>query len=350
MTNRGTLRVACVGAGYFSQFHLEAWSRMTDVELCALCELDPAKAKQAADRYQIPRVYDNVESMLDEQQPDCVDIITRPDSHLALVQLAAKRGIDVICQKPVAPTFEEASALVQTAKDANIRCMIHENFRFQPWHREIKRLIEQGVIGDQLHSISCQTRMGDGWQQDAYQARQPYFVDMPQFLIFETGVHFIDVYRYLFGEIDGVFASLQRLNPRIAGEDSGMILFEFASGARGIWDANRFNEPNCATPRYTFGRFLIEGNGGSIRLADDGQMTIQSLGQAEVVHPYPHGQQQFASDCVFTTQLHFVDALRNRTAFETDGVEYLKTLRVQQAIYQSATTGQPVRQIMTGAI
>ncbi len=73
--------------------------------------------------------------------------------------------------------------------------MVHDNFRFQPWHREFRRLLDAGAIG-RLHSISCRTRMGDGWQPDAYLARQPYFRTMPQLLIYETGVHFIDVYRY----------------------------------------------------------------------------------------------------------------------------------------------------------
>ena len=52
--------------------------------------------------------------------------------------------------------------------------------------------LDLGTIG-RLHSISCRTRMGDGWQTDAYLARQPYFRTMPQLLVYETGVHFIDV-------------------------------------------------------------------------------------------------------------------------------------------------------------
>ncbi|EMI21645.1 oxidoreductase domain-containing protein [Rhodopirellula maiorica SM1] len=341
-------RGVAVGAGYFSHFHFDAWNRIPNAELVAICDVDRHKADSVANQYQIANVYDDVQSMLRAEQPDFIDIITRPDSHLELVRIAANLGIDVICQKPLAPTIDEAAELVDVANAAGIRLMVHENFRFQPWYREMSRLISGGVVGETLHTLNVRTRMGDGWQADAYQARQPYFATMPQLLVFETGVHFIDTFRFLAGEIEGVFASLRRLNPNIAGEDTGMILFEFASGARGLWDASRYHESEAADPRYTFGECLIETDGGSIRLSSDGQITTQKLGNPVVSHTYDHHHRGFAGDCVYHTQKHFVDSLCNATPFETSGEEYLKTLRVQAAIYQSAETGLPVRGLATG--
>lgn len=331
-----------VGAGYFSQFHYEAWSRMPEVQLAAIVDIEADRAAATAAQYGIAHTYDSLVQALDTHQPNFVDIITRPDSHLELVRLAADRSVDVICQKPLAPSLSEAEEIVRIADAAGIRLMVHENFRFQPWHREIKKLLNQGVIGDCLQAIGCRTRLGDGWQEDAYQARQPYFVSMPQFLIYETGVHFIDTYRFLVGEISSVYASLRKLNPDIAGEDAGVVLFEFANGARGLWDASRFHEPNYDDPRYTFGEFLLEGNAGSIRLYPDGRLTLQPLGLPEHDIVYPHGRKNFASDCVYHTQRHFVDRLVSGQQFETSGQEYLKTLYVQAAVYQSAASQQAV--------
>ena len=84
--------------------------------------------------------------------------------------------------------------------------------------------------------------MGDGWGENAYIPRQPYFRDYPRLLVFENGIHFIDTYRFLAGEISRVTAWLRRLNPVIKGEDCALIVFEFAGGALGEWDANRYNE------------------------------------------------------------------------------------------------------------
>ena len=342
------LRGAAVGAGYFSQFHFDAWSRIDEVDFVAVCDVDGANAERAANEYAIPEQFADFATMLDKVKPDFVDIITRPDSHLELVKQAADRGIPIICQKALAPSIDEARQIVHVAQAAGVPLMVHENFRFQPWYREIKRLIRDGAVGDRLHSIAFQCRTGDGWQPDAYLSRQPYFRQMPRLLIFETGVHFVDTYRYLAGEIDGVYASLRKLNPDIVGEDTGMVLFEFASGAQGIWDANRFNEPTSPEARFTFGEALVEGNGGSIRLSGDGQLTLQQLGDSPQPINYRVENRGFAGDCVYATQRHFVECLQSNTPFETSGLEYLKSLSVVEAIYQSADLRQPVRGLAAG--
>ncbi|MFK7847242.1 MAG: Gfo/Idh/MocA family protein, partial [Rhodothermales bacterium] len=330
-----------VGAGYFSQFHYDAWKRISGVDIMAICDLDEDKARTVATNFGIPNVYTDFQRMLEAEKPDFVDIITPPTSHTALCQIAGAHGVDIICQKPVAPTRHEAEAMVARAEADGIRLMIHENFRFQPWHREIKKLLDAEAIGDTLHSLSFRSRMGDGWGEDAYQGRQPYFREMPRLLVYETGVHFIDTFRFLAGEITEVYAKLRRLNPVIAGEDCGLLIFTMESGAMAMWDANRYNASADEDPRYTFGTFLVEGNGGSIRLYADGSITIQRLSETEANHPYTHERRGFGGDCCFTTQQHFVDCLTNNKPFETSGKDYLNVLAVQDAVYDSAASGMP---------
>jgi predicted dehydrogenase len=122
-------------------------------------------------------------------------------------------------------------------------------------------------------------------------------------------------------------------------------MFEFASGTSGIWDGNRYNEPTSPDARFTFGEALIEGNGGSLRLYGTGRLTLQRLGEHEEDVDYDFENRGFAGDCVFATQRHFIDCLRSGQDFETSGQEYLKTLSVVEAIYQSAKEKLPVRGI-----
>ncbi len=337
------LNGVCIGAGYFSQFHYDAWNRIPDVSITALCELDKEKGTQAASQHNIASVYDDFEAMLAAEQPDFVDIITPPDTHEALCRIAGAHGVHVICQKPMAPDIETAMRMVEQAASDGIRLMIHENFRFQPWHREIKKLLDAGVIGETLHSLTFRSRMGDGWGEDSYLGRQPYFRTMPRLLVYETGVHFIDTFCFLAGEVAEVFAHLRRLNPVIAGEDCGLLLFKFANGALGMWDANRYNASPNPNARYTFGTFLVEGSGGSIRLYDDGKITIQKLGETESEHPYRHEDRGFGGDCCYFTQRHFIDSLLHEKPFETSGEHYLQVLRIQEAVYEAAQTGVPVK-------
>ncbi|QDU91680.1 Kynurenine formamidase [Pirellulimonas nuda] len=342
MANPPTLRGLSIGAGYFAQFHFDAWRRVDGAELVGICDSDAGKAAAAAQQHGVAGSFSDFDQAIDALKPDFVDIITPPDSHLDLVRRAAQRGLPIICQKALAPDLRTAEQVVAAAADAGVPLMVHENFRFQPWHREIKRLMDGGAVG-RVHSISFRTRMGDGWGEDAYLGRQPYFRTMPRLLVFETGVHFIDTFRYLAGEVDSIYALLRRLNPVIAGEDAGTLTLRMASGAVCTWDANRFNESTDANPRLTFGQMLVEGDSGSLRLWGDGAITLQPLGEAERPHDYTFSTEGFAGDCVRATQQHFIDCLRSGAPFETAGAQYLKSLRVVEAAYQSSLVDRPVR-------
>ena len=238
MIRRGVV----IGAGYFSDFHLDAWRRLPGAQIVCACDLDETKARQAAAKYGISEVATDPRLAIERDDLDFVDIATPPGGRLELVELAVRRGLAVICQKPLGADFATANRVLDAGAASSAPFMVHENFRFQPWYREIKRLLETGVIGGKLHSITMRSRMGDGWGGDAYLSRQPYFRTMPRLLVHETGIHFVDTFRYLAGEIVECSASLRRLNPVIAGEDSGRLSFRFQSGAEAVWDANRYNE------------------------------------------------------------------------------------------------------------
>lgn len=338
------LRGVCIGAGYFSHFQYEAWQRIPEVEIVAFSNRDPARAAEITAKFGLQKCYADFREMFDREKPDFVDIITPPPSHRSICAEAARRGIAIICQKPLGPSLAVAREIVADAARAGVRFIVHENFRFQPWHREIKRQLAAGAIGDRLHSLTFRSRMGDGWGENAYIPRQPYFRDYPRLLVYETGVHFIDTFRYLAGDITRVTAWLRRLNPIIKGEDCGLLVFEFANGALGQWDANRFNEPACPLPdaRYTFGEFLVEGNGGSLRLYLDGRLTLKRLGGEEQAIDYRPERRGFAGDCVYLAQRHFTDCLLTGQPCETSGDEYLKTMAIQEAMYASAHTRGPI--------
>lgn len=144
--------------------------------------------------------YGDADAMLAAESPDLVDIATPPQSHLGLAEITARRGVHAVCQKPLAPTQAEAVRLVTTAEDEGVTLFVHESFRWTPWHREI-------------------------------------------------AVHWIDTFRYVVGEMTGVFARLRRLNPAIDGEDAGLVTFAFEIGAAGLWWKPHGEPVRCAGSR-----------------------------------------------------------------------------------------------------
>ena len=335
------LRGVALGAGYFAPYQYEAWTRIPEVEIVAMYNRSEAKAAPILAQYGVPRYYADWKTMIDREAPDFVDIITPPETHEEMCRYAAERGVDIICQKPLAPTYETSRRIVEYAQNAGVRFMVHENFRWQPWYRAIKRVQGAGTIGEFTH-VSFSMRMGDGWGPDAYLARQPFFREYPRLLVYETGVHFIDTFRFLLGDIVSVFAHLRRLNPVIQGEDAGQLLLEFSSGATAIWDANRYNEVESESPRYTFGSLRIDATGGHLTMDTTSTIRIKPLGEPARDLEYVRANVNFAGDCVYFLQRHFVDCMLSGDDFESTGVDYLKTIEAVDAAYQSAALKQVV--------
>ena len=191
------VRVACLGAGYFSRFHYDAWRRMNEVELVGSADIAIDRAASTG----LP-AFASLESLLDTVIPDVLDIITTPCTHLDAIKKALHAGVKtIICQKPFCRSLEEACEAVALAEQAQALLIIHENFRFQPWYRCMAQAIEDGLVGT-VQQFVFRLRPGDGQGADAYLERQPYFREMPRLLIRETGVHFADVFRYLLGMPD----------------------------------------------------------------------------------------------------------------------------------------------------
>jgi D-apiose dehydrogenase len=337
------LRVATIGAGYFSAFHHDAWTRIPEVELVAVCDADPGKAAAYAERFAIPRTFTDAARMLDVVQPDLVDIATPPSTHLALIRETMARRLPTICQKAFCRSLDEARAATRLAEAAETLLVVHENFRFQPWHQELKRQLDAGSIGE-IYQLSFRLRPGDGQGPAAYLDRQPYFQQMPRFLVHETAIHLIDVFRCLMGEPEAVMARLVRLNPAIAGEDAGIILFEFEDRRRALFDGNRLVDHAADNRRLTMGELCAEGSAGVIRLDGHGRLFHRPFGSnAETEIVYAWQDRGFAGDSVMALQRHVVDHLLSDAPLQNRATDYLRNLEIEAAVYQASAEARLVR-------
>ncbi len=336
------LRGVALGAGYFSRFQYEAWARIPQVEIVAVYNRTEEKARAIMARYGVPRYYADWREMIDREEPDFVDIVTLPETHEEMCAYAASRGAHIICQKPLSPCLETSRRIVENASAAGVRFMVHENWRWQPWYRKIKQLQRSGEIGEFLH-LHFLMRTGDGWGEGAYLDRQPFFRDCPRLLVYETGTHFIDTFRFLLGEITEVYAHLRRVNQAIRGEETGQVFFRFAGGATAIWDANRYNEVETPDPRYTFGQLRIDATGGHLTLDTESCIRVKPLGLPGYNAGYARSNVNFAGDSVYALERHFADCMLSGAEFESTGEDYLKTAAAVQGAYDSAARNEVVK-------
>jgi predicted dehydrogenase len=330
-------RVAIIGAGYFGAFHVDAWAAMEDVEIVALLEADAARGAEIAARHAIPLVTD-IDALL-SAKPDLFDITTPPPTHLDLIEALAPKIPWLICQKPFCGALGPARRAAASAEMAGARLAVHENFRFQPWYREARRQIDVGVLGE-VYQATFRLRPGDGQGPNAYLSRQPYFQQMERFLVHETAIHWIDTFRYLLGEPTGLFARLARLNPAIAGEDAGVVLFDFASGARAVFDGNRLADHAAEDMRRTMGEMWIDGSEASLRLDGAGALWLRRMGEAaETRLDFTTGP-GFGGGCVAATCRAILTAFREGRPAETEAAAYLRNMEIEEAVYASAESGR----------
>lgn len=332
------LRGVIIGAGFFAGFQAEAWRRIPGAKITAVADLDGARAAAFAARWGIERSYADAGEMLARERPDFVDIATRPESHEALCQLAAEHRAHVICQKPLAPTWDECVAIERAVTARGVRLLVHENWRFQPWFRQVRRLVDDGAVGRPFYA-SFRMRTGDGRGPEPYGV-QPYFRQMPRLLVYETAVHFLDTFRYLVGEIDEVYCRTARVNPVIAGEDLALIQVSFAGGANGLVDANRIAGPMPPPP--AFGELVLEGDRGVARIDPQGAVYLTTLGEGERRLPFTSTTEGYRGDSVHATQAHLLACLRDGRPAETEGRSYLHTTAAVFACYESAERRAPV--------
>ncbi|WP_421724997.1 Gfo/Idh/MocA family protein [Bauldia sp.] len=338
------LRVAVVGAGYFGRFHLDAWDRNPEATLVAVCDPDPTRLA-AATEGRAAVGYEDFAALLAAEDPDVIDIVAPPVTHADLIRAALRSGRTVICQKPFCTSLVEARAVTSDAAAAGTRVIIHENFRFQPWHRQLKRELDDGVLGT-IYGARFALRPGDGRGPDAYLSRQPSFQAMPRFLIRETGVHFVDLYRWLFGPVIAVYADLRQLNPAIKGEDAGLMIFDHDSGATSIFDGNRHADHIAEDKRRTMGDMLVEGEGGALRLDGFGRLWLRRFGDNDE-HAVPLAwsvdEATYGGGCVGYLIDHVVNGLVRGAPIENTAESYLEVVAIEEAVYRSAELGKKLR-------
>lgn len=329
------VRVGVVGCGYFAQNHLSAWAAMDDVELAAVCDLDPAKAKAAGSKFGAT-VYTDAAKMLDEANVDFLDIATTMYSHAALVQLAVERRVPIIVQKPLAPSWEECLAIVERCEKAGVPLMVHENTRFRTPVRKAREVIKSGAIGTVTWArISYRT----GY--NIYE-NQPYLAREEKFVLLDLGVHMLDITRFMLGDVSQLYCQTNSVKPGIIGEDMATVMLKHANGATSVVEcsyASRIHpEP------FPFFTLQIEGTRGSIRMNPGTEMTIlsddvpQTIDVSATLFPWStppfHGMQE----AVYKTQRHWVESLNTGSVPENSGRDGLKTYGLVFAAYQSAKT------------
>lgn len=336
------MRLAVVGCGFFAQNHLNGWRDLAaeGIELVAVCDIDAKKAKEAATAFAVPRFYADVDALLAKEQVDFVDIVTRMESHLQMVKIAAARGVDIILQKPLGSDWDEALEVVETARNAGVRLAIHENFRWQSPMRKLKSFIDSGAIGKPTWA-----RIAFRTGYDIY-AVQPYLHQAKRYAILDVGIHMLDLARFFLGDVERVSCETQIRNPENVGEDTATIMMRHRSGAVSIVECSM--ESRIDPDPFPETLVTIEGERGCASIGPGLAARVTSGGRTQEVDfgspllPWTSQPWHTVQESVLKTQEAIIRAWRAGRDPESTGEDNLKTYALVEAAYEAARLGRSV--------
>lgn len=333
------MKGALIGCGFFSRNHLHAWQQLEGVEIVALCDQNAERLAAMSKEFGIAKTYLDANDLLENEALDFVDIATTVASHRPLVEMAAKKKVAIICQKPFASTMQDADAMVKVCEASGVLLMVHENFRWQTPIQAARRCIDDGAIGTPFWG-----RFSFRSGFDVYRT-QPYLAEGKRFIVEDLGIHILDIARYIMGDVDSLSATMQRVNPAIAGEDVATMLLHHQSGATSVVDCSYASRREQELFPQTL--LEIEGSEGSIRLDAGYKLTIHNNTQGTKILNVEPPLQRWAErpwfniqDSVVNIQAHWLQCLREGDEPQTSGRDNLKTLALVEAAYSSAANHQ----------
>ncbi|MGC8640201.1 MAG: Gfo/Idh/MocA family protein [Isosphaeraceae bacterium] len=331
---------ALIGCGFVSRHHIEGWKRIPEANLVALCDLDQTALDRASARLPGARLYTSASALFEgEKTLDFIEICTRPCSHRELVELAARHGAHVLCQKPAAAVRPDLEAMIDASAAAGIRLMVHENWRFRHWYRALRAEIDAGTIGRPIR-LRIAHRDTRALRDDGYND-QPYFRTMPRLILLEMGCHLVDTARYLIGEVQTVSATIGRFGPNTIGEDVAMLHLHFAGGCLGQLEMTWCAPADLCRTEWALNETAVEGTLGTLRLLPDGSLErITPTGRRERrAVALPPDDEVYVEGYV-ATQRHFIEGILNGTEHETRATDTLRTMDVIWTAYRSAEEGR----------
>ncbi len=302
-----TYRIGIIGCGGMGRAHSRAYTQNPATELVAVMDVNAESAKSLSEEFSIPAVYTDYSQMLEKEGLDIVSITTWQGVRAEITIAAAKTGVKgILGEKPMAASLGEADAMIAACEEHGTKLVIGHNGRFSPANTEIRRLIQDGAIGQPtlLHRRS-----------------------KPNAGLLNIGTHAIDGMRYHLSDpetlwvIGQVSRTTNRWERRTRCEDLCMGLICFEGGARGIYESD--------LPEPTVPAAIVSGTDGQIKMGEDGAVLLQNNQASgwQEIQPRPEPTDQYQE---------LIDWIEGRIAeHRSTGQQGRYTMEIMMAIYES---------------
>jgi predicted dehydrogenase len=331
--SRRPIRFAVVGLGHFAQeYVLPAIRQLRDVELAALVSGSPSKLRVLGDRYDVEHAvdYDDFERLLNDGHIDVAYIAVPNDMHADFTIRAARHGVHVLCEKPMAPSEEECIAMMRACRRAGVKLMIAYRLHFEAANLHAIELARDGEIGSPRifsSTFTMQVREGNTRVQPRAGAGPLY----------DIGIYCINAARYLFRREPYEVVAMplpHRVDPRFRHSDEAIAV------------TLRFPDDRVAQFVASYGaadtaRYELVGTEGSLVL-DHAYDLVETMRLELTRDGKTRTRTYKRRDQVGAEIEYFARCIREDLEPEPSAEEGLADVRVILAIERAAHTGRAV--------
>jgi predicted dehydrogenase len=331
------VRVGIIGAGNIAQIaHIPSFKKARNCELIALADPNETKLKHLGERYGIPHLYTDYHQLISSKDVDAAVICTPTHMHAPLALEAFENGKHVFSEKPLAMDAAKAEELVLAAKKVGKTLMVGLNYRFRPDAQLLKRLIDEGEIGD-VYYIKA------GWLQRMTHAAMDSWKYRKKSAgggaILNLAVHMIELILWLVDKknVVAVDSLVYKRSEEEEVEDSAFILLKFNDGSSATAEVSwtLVYEKDLV---YT----NVFGTQGAALLYP---FRIHKLMLGNPVNVTPQ-MRSVGNPLKVSYDLeasHFVDCIRKGERPYTPGEEGVQIAKITDAAYESSRTRREVR-------
>lgn len=341
-------RIALVGCGRISKNHFDAIRRVDGLTLTGVCDSDDARARVAGEEQGVPW-FKSYAEMLKSTEADVISVCTPSGLHSAHGIAAARAGMHVIAEKPMAITLEQADALVEACDTAGVRLFVVKQNRLNPSVQLLKRAVDKGRFG-RIYLANTTVRWNRPQEYyDSAPWRGTWEFDGGAFM--NQASHYVDLIQWLVGPVESVVAKTATQARKIEAEDSGVAVMKFRNGALGVIEVNVLTHP-----RNWEGSITIIGEKGTAKIGGTAVNKVEHWVFAEyddddklieTASTNPSSVYGFGHEGYYR---NVVSVLRGEAQPETDGRAGRKSLELILGIYESAKSGRDVPLPLRGAL
>ncbi len=341
------VRVGIIGCGKIAVTHAAGLANIPEAEFTATCDVDLSRAQALAAEHNVPHAFGSLDELFAANVVDAVLVCTPHPTHEAAVVAAARAGVHVLCEKPIAITLGEADRMIAACDENGVRFGVIFQRRFWPAAQRMRQAIDDGKLGN-LTLGECTVRI---WRDRAYFGMDPWrgkWATEGGGVLMNQAVHSIDHFQWYMGKATEVYGKIATLRhgDYIDVEDTAVATITFANGALGVLQAT-----STFQPAFGF-RVAIHGDAGtaiSYHERNEGELGVNDLwtipGEEhlrEIWLAEDDGKVGFPLYHQLQIQEFCQAILADRDPLVT-GRDARNSLEIILAIYQSSRTGVPVK-------